>query len=131
MEQLRFTCMAGGMLGMMGMPAIGIEEVDAHRPMEEGAQPTGNASRSQIRFHESMIGVIPSTQPLFIDGDFGQFDLPVEEQDIVMILPEKVLKCKTTPSPDNNDGYMITEFDYDLSSELVTSEVGGENPEGE
>lgn len=32
--------------------------------------------------------------PYFIDGNFGQLDLPVEEQDILLLLPSGEYKCK-------------------------------------
>jgi hypothetical protein len=32
--------------------------------------------------------------PIFLDGDFEQFDLPVEEQDILMMLPSGNYQCK-------------------------------------
>jgi hypothetical protein len=48
--------------------------------------------------------------PTFLDGDLGQLDLPINEQDILMILPSGEYPCKaelqlTYPSKDK---YLIT-----------------------
>lgn len=51
--------------------------------------------------------------PIFLDGDYEQLDLPVEEQDILMMLPSGNYKCKAELSyssmhNDINDKYLIT-----------------------
>ena len=52
--------------------------------------------------------------PVFLDGDMAQLDLPVAEQDIVMILPAGEYKCKAVLNDGANGGdinvYYITLF---------------------
>ncbi|MFM2393159.1 MAG: hypothetical protein RLZZ546_1141 [Bacteroidota bacterium] len=43
--------------------------------------------------------------PSWIDGNLCQLDLPVEEQDIVMILPEGEFKCKAVLQTDKFGDY--------------------------
>ena len=50
--------------------------------------------------------------PTFIDGNFGQLDLPIEEQDILLLLPSGEYKCKAEYIDDGIDKcYYITLFD--------------------
>ncbi len=48
--------------------------------------------------------------PIFIDGDFSQLEKPIEEQDIVMILPNGEWKCKAEyyDAPLARNCYLIT-----------------------
>ena len=48
--------------------------------------------------------------PLFLDGDYEQLDLPIEEQDILMMLPSGNYQCKselTYKSMINKDKYYL------------------------
>ena len=50
--------------------------------------------------------------PIFIDGDLNQMNLPVEEQDILLLLPDGEHKCKATIEDDLiRPAYYITLFD--------------------
>lgn len=49
--------------------------------------------------------------PVFMDGDMRQLDLPVDEQDIVLMLPSGQYNCKSVVNIDKIDGtkqYYIT-----------------------
>jgi len=48
--------------------------------------------------------------PKFIDGNLGQLDLPIEDQDILMMLPSGEYKCKSEyiDEPGCSDCYLIT-----------------------
>lgn len=48
--------------------------------------------------------------PEFIDGDLGQFDLPKDEQDILMLLAGGEYQCvaEYTDQPGCSDCYLIT-----------------------
>jgi len=48
--------------------------------------------------------------PCFLDGDYGQLDLPIEEQDILMMLPSGNYQCKSElsyKSMINKDEYYL------------------------
>jgi hypothetical protein len=48
--------------------------------------------------------------PYFIDGNLGQLELPIEQQDILLLLPCGEYKCKAeyNDSPFASDCYLIT-----------------------
>ena len=48
--------------------------------------------------------------PVFLDGDYEQLDLPIEEQDILMMLPSGNYQCKSDLSYEstiNKDKYYL------------------------
>lgn len=51
--------------------------------------------------------------PTFIDGNLGQLELPINEQDILMILPSGEYKCKSEYCDEigNSNCYLITLID--------------------
>ena len=48
--------------------------------------------------------------PVLIDGNLGQLELPVDEQDILMLLPSGEYKCqaKYNDTPMSSNCYLIT-----------------------
>lgn len=65
--------------------------------------------------------------PLFIDGNLGQLDLPIEQQDILMCLPNKTYKCKAeyySKYDGFSTGYLITLFDEPFVYEDYKTQLG-------
>lgn len=107
-KRLRITTTQAGLGQMLGVPCIGQEDVVA-----QGGEPTRitgaeHISRHQAHLHASMAGITPSLRPLFIDGDARQFELPVAEQDILLILPGGVThQMKSLPDPNDDSCYEL------------------------
>lgn len=56
--------------------------------------------------------------PIFLDGDMAQLGLPVDEQDIELLLPEGVYKCKSEYfNREHVVYYLITLFDEESVNE--------------
>ena len=57
--------------------------------------------------------------PVIIDGHIGQLDLPINEQDILLILPEGEYKCKAEyyDGIGASDCYLITLFEEESINE--------------
>ena len=104
MKQLRFTttepyCMLGiGETEVLFVPE-NIGEIIKTKTKGKGAYIHGDA--------EDLAGF---DIPEFIDGDLGQFDLPEDEQDILMLLSDGEYQCiaEYTDKPMCRDCYLIT-----------------------
>lgn len=55
--------------------------------------------------------------PKFIDGNIGQLELPIDKQDIVMILPSGEYKCKSEYCNElgSSNCYLITLFEEPMA----------------
>jgi len=101
MKQLRFTTTkAQSMLGIF-------DEEPAETLVV--ASVIGELIKTKIKGRTAYIHAEAETLagydiPKFIDGDLGQLDLPIEEQDILMILPSGEYPCVAEyREPDKNE----------------------------
>jgi hypothetical protein len=61
--------------------------------------------------------------PVFLDGDMAQLGLPVEQQDIELLLPDGVYKCKSEYYKRSyTEYYLITLFDEESVNANITTE---------
>lgn len=92
MKQLRFTT-------TKPMSFLGIFNPEAdHKPLVEPSN-FGELIKDELKgknayIHGAAEGKAGFDIPTFIDGNMGQLALPVNQQDILMILPEGEFKCK-------------------------------------
>lgn len=81
------------------MAMLGILNPDEdHKPLVEPKE-TGELIMDKIKgktayIHGDAEALAGYDIPTFIDGNLAQLERPVEEQDIVMILPDGEYKCK-------------------------------------
>lgn len=135
MKQLRFTTLSDNPIAQMlglNMPAVSEEEIFVHGGKiteREGEMP----KRSTTSFDKSFVGVVPDFEMAFIDGDSGQFDLPRDEQNILLILPKgKAIQCVAIPDPEDDDNYIIhfkNESDRPNAESVETTSQDGHNSE--
>jgi hypothetical protein len=110
MKQLRFTTTEPrGMFSMIDtidtellVTIDNIGTLSEYKPKGSGAYIHGDA--------EELAGF---DIPIFLDGDYEQLDLPIEEQDILMILPSGNYQCVAdlsykTMFADEADKYLLT-----------------------
>ena len=84
-KQLRFTTSEPGVMGVSSDPLKipeGELKVIRSEVKGEGAYIHGDAE-----------GLAGYDIPIFLDGDMAQLDLPVDEQDILMVLPDGDFPC--------------------------------------
>ena len=103
MKQLRFTTSKPGFMGTASIPLVvpeSVEQIIQTDTKYKSAYIHGDA--------EELAGY---DIPIFLDGDLGQLDLPIEEQDILMLLIGEEYKCKCEVGKDGLSGnaqYWIT-----------------------
>jgi len=107
MEQLRFTTtIPMGMLGMFNPP-------EDHKPLIT-PENVGELIQSKIigsgaYIHDDAEELAGYDIPTFIDGDLSQLDAPIEEQNILMLLPSGEYKCKSVLQEiGDKNKYLIT-----------------------
>lgn len=108
MKQLRFTT-------TKPMPMLGVfRPKEDHEPLALPAD-VGELVKDTVKgktayIHGEAERLAMFDAPKFIDGNLGQLDLPIEEQDILMILPSGEYKCKAEHSMKLglNGGYFLT-----------------------
>jgi len=86
MKQLRFTTSKPGFMGTTGVPFVtpkDIQKLIYTKTIARYAYIHGDA--------EKLTGY---DIPIFLDGDIGQLDLPIDTQDILMLLIGNEYKCK-------------------------------------
>lgn len=101
MKQLRLTTSKPGFFGSTNEPLViptNVSEIIHDEVEGDGAFLDGDA--------EELAGY---DIPIFIDGNLGQLDLPIEEQDILMLLPSGEYQCKAELSNKigSNNKYLI------------------------
>jgi len=106
MKQLRFTttephCIFGGNHDLL-VSVDNIGTLSDYKTKGDGAYIHGDAEE-----------LANFDIPYFLDGDLEQLDLPVDEQDILMILPSGEYQCKSELSyksmiSNKIDKYLIT-----------------------
>lgn len=98
MDQLRFTTTEpGGFLGIMN-------NREEHNPLAI-PKSTGELIQDKVKgrcayIHDTAEELAGYDIPTFIDGNMGQLDLPIEDQDILMLLPSGEYKCKAIRTSD-------------------------------
>ena len=104
MKKLKFTSSKPGFFGSTGEPLVspkkgeGLEFFENTEPKGSNAYIHGEA--------ESLAGY---DIPVFLSGSMDMLNVPVEEQDIVMVLPDSEHKCKATINVGTiNTSYYLT-----------------------
>lgn len=104
MKQLRFTTSQAGFFGESREPVELPNNLGKIVHFDEGSQ----KCRS-IYIHGEAESLAGYDIPIFLDGDMNQVNLPVEEQNILMMLPNSTHKCKCTIQQDlGGPAYYIT-----------------------
>jgi len=89
MKQLRITTSRPGFMGAVGEPIVSPENVGEIIDLAE--------KKCNVAYiHGEAESLAGYDIPIFIDGDLNQLNLPVEEQDILLLLPDGEHKCKST-----------------------------------
>ena len=108
MRQLRFTTTKP--MGMLGI----FNPVEDHKPLfvpENVGELIHDTVKGRTSYiHDDAEDLAGYDIPTFIDGNLGQLDLPIEEQDILMVLPSGEYHCKSELSTDigSRNAYLIT-----------------------
>lgn len=108
MKQLRLTTTKPmGMLGIMN-------PIEDHAPLsipnEVGEMIMDKIKGRTAYIHGEAESIAGFDIPTFIDGNLGQLDLPIGQQDILMLLPSGEYKCKAEYCDrlGSSDCYLIT-----------------------
>jgi len=102
MKQLRFTTTAPHSM-------FEFDDKPLSLPDEIGEIIYTNVKGRTAYIHSDAEDLAGFDIPIILDGDMGQFDLPVDEQDILMLLPTGEYKCKAVYETDViSDCYLIT-----------------------
>lgn len=89
MKQLRFTTTEPyRMFGMFGEKELLVKIDDIGTLSEFKPKGTG------AYIHDDAEELVGFDIPIFLDGDYEQLDLPIDEQDILMMLPSGNYQCK-------------------------------------
>jgi len=92
MKQLRLTTTKPmGILGIMNPE--GDHEI-LTKPDEIGELVMDKIKGKSAYIHGEAENIAGFDIPTFIDGNLGQLDLPIEQQDILLLLPSGEYKCK-------------------------------------
>jgi hypothetical protein len=92
MKQLRFsTTIPMGMLGIMNPKE---DHIPLQIPTDIGKLIRDPLKGNSVYIHGGAETLAGYDIPTFFDGNIGQLDLPIEEQDILMLLPSGEYKCK-------------------------------------
>lgn len=87
MKQLRFTTSKPRCFGLVGVPLT--------YPNDKDKLMTSKTLKSdRVYIHGMAEEKAGYDIPIFIDGNMAQLDLPVDEQNIIMMLPIRIYKCK-------------------------------------
>ena len=98
MKKLTSTTSRPGFMGATSDPLV-----------PKGGECTGTPILRTAYIHGDAESLAGYDIPIFLDGDMGQLDLPVEEQEIEMLLPDGNHNCKATKEQDMiNKAYYIT-----------------------
>lgn len=92
MKQLRFTTTKP--MPMLGMFNPEEDHAPLALPKEIGELVKAELKGSKAYIHGEAEALAGFDIPTFIDGDMAQLGLPIEEQDILMLLPDGEHKCK-------------------------------------
>jgi hypothetical protein len=91
MKQLRFTT-------TKPMSLLGIFDKDQEpalvKPKSYGDFVMDSVVTNKAYIHGDAEELAGYDIPVFIDGNMGQLDLPIDQQDILMLLPSGEYKCK-------------------------------------
>ncbi len=125
MKQLRFTTTKP--MGMLGIFNSDADHAPLAMPENVGELIEDKIKGTGAWIHGDAQSLAKYDVPTFIDGNLGQLDLPVEEQDILMILPGRTYKCIATLNPaDSKDAankYLITLHESAKPMELTAENV--------
>lgn len=112
MRQLKLTTSTPGFFGSAGNPLIEIEGDIEITALEEIKAPG-------FYIHGEAEYLAGYDIPIILDGDLNNLNLPIEEQDILLLLPSGEYKCKSMIEQDLlRKAYYITLFDdYEFLNE--------------
>lgn len=92
MKQLRFTTMEPlPLFGIATSPADGKLLV---KPENVGELVKDKVMGTKAYIHDDAMDLAGFDIPVFLDGNFSQLDLPEDQQDILMLLPDGEYPCK-------------------------------------
>lgn len=100
MKQLRFTTTKP--MGMMGIFNAKEDHKPLVTPKNLGELIEDKTKGTGAYIHDDAEGLAGFDIPTFLDGNLGQLDLPVEQQDILMVLPSGEYKCKAVLNSDGD-----------------------------
>lgn len=92
MKQLRFTTTKA--MGMFELIATSEQVKPLCTPDNKGELILSKTKTSSAYIHGKAEQLAGFDIPFLIDGDTAQLDLPIDQQDILMILPSGTYKCK-------------------------------------
>ncbi len=94
MKKLRFTTTKP--MSMLGI----LNPIEDHKPLtlpnDVGEFIMDTIKGKNAYIHGEAEEIAGFDIPTFIDGNLGQLDLPITEQEIYMVLPNGVYQCKAT-----------------------------------
>lgn len=102
MKELRFTTSQPGFFGSTSEPLIVPDNVGEFINIKE-------QKCKSCFIHGDAENLAGFDIPIFLDGDLNNLNLPIEEQNITMLLPSGEYKCKCTIEKDLIDNaYYLT-----------------------
>jgi|GEM_PF-6239106 len=118
MKQLRFTTTKP--MGMFEMIQT-IESTKLLVDVSVGELITEELKGKSAYIHGKAEKIAKFDVPIFLDGNIAQLALPIDEQDILMLLPEGQFKCKSEfyDSWGAKNCYLITLFDEPSTSDKL------------
>ena len=110
MDQLRLTTSKPGFMGTSNSPLVTPDNITTITELTD-------RKCSSVYIHGKAESLAGYDIPIFIDGDMNNFNLPVDQQNILLILPSGEYKCKCTIEQDLIDKqYYITLFDEPIGA---------------
>lgn len=105
MKQLRFTTTKP--MAMLGLFNPASDHIPLSIPCNLGEFIPDKIRGKTAYIHRHAEDIAGYDIPYFLDGNLGQLDLPVTEQDILMVLPSGEYQCKSEYHM-NHTAYLIT-----------------------
>ena len=91
MKTLKFSTSKPGFFGSTGEPLVFPKEGEEFE-FFKNTKPKSNS----VYIHGEAESLAGYDIPIFLSGSMDMLNVPVEEQDIVMVLPDSEHKCKAT-----------------------------------
>ena len=112
MQTLKFTTSKPGSLGATGEPLVFPKEGEEFE-FFKGTKPKSDS----IYIHGEAEDLAGYDIPIFLSGSMDMLNVPIEEQDIVMVLPDSEHKCKATINAGiTGESYYLTLYDEPLDN---------------
>lgn len=110
MKTLKFTTSKPGFFGSAGEPLVSPEKGEGLE-FFKNTEPKGN----NVYIHGEAEELAGYDIPIFYSGSMDMLNVPVEEQDIVMVLPNGEHKCKATINVGTiSESYYLTLYNEPL-----------------